>query len=359
MNLATAYRKIPVPLSSITTAMRRGTVVMPAPVIARSLPPSLTTKSSAARSVTGTPDLSRTLTYTVRVRPSRTSGCWGTPRAANTVTDRRAPETTNAVNRPIFPPTCARFAPLILPLRGGEALAVLVDGKWWRFVGHEIFELSAEFLFAQLGGGTQTCHFLRIVKVIAPQTDHVAACDRVARRGDIHHPHFRAARLSVDHLGKRNRYEVAALHGDHRGVAAGHEVLRRAIAEVARVLHIERDRIGAAQLVTDVLLGNRRRDPERTQPLGDFGLQNVAQVHFGETHVPVGVALHVFEIREIAFGNVERHPFCDHRHAVAAAFSQPLDDARGQRVDDLFESNRRREFLSDQRNRCPRRFADA
>ena len=78
---------------------------------------------------------------------------------------------------------------------------------------------------------------------------------------------FGRAGRRVDHLGERDRDEVAALHRDHRAVAAGEQVLRGAVAEVARVLHVERDRIGAAQLVADVLRGDRRLDLELLQPL--------------------------------------------------------------------------------------------
>ncbi len=78
------------------------------------------------------------------------------------------------------------------------------------------------------------------------------------------------------------------------------EVFRRAVAEVARVFHVERNRIGAAQLVADVLLRDRRLDPEPAQPLADLRLQHVAEVHFGQPDVAVGVAFHVLEIREIA-----------------------------------------------------------
>ena len=56
--------------------------------------------------------------------------------------------------------------------------------------------------------------------------------------------------------------EVAALHRDHRRVAAREQELGRAVAEVARVLHVERDRVGAAQLVADVLGDDRRLDAQ-------------------------------------------------------------------------------------------------
>ena len=115
----------------------------------------------------------------------------------------------------------------------------------------------------RLDGRRQLRQLVRILEVVAPQPDHVAARDGVARRADVDQAHARPAGLAVDHLANGNRHEVAALHRDHRGVAAGEQVLRGAVAEVARVLHVERNRIGAAQLVADVLRGDRRLDAER------------------------------------------------------------------------------------------------
>ena len=59
--------------------------------------------------------------------------------------------------------------------------------------------------------------------------------------------------------GERHRHEVPGLHRHHRGVAALEQVLGRAVAEVARVLHVVGDRVGAAQLVADVLGDDRAR----------------------------------------------------------------------------------------------------
>jgi hypothetical protein len=59
--------------------------------------------------------------------------------------------------------------------------------------------------------------------------------------------------VSIEHLRERDGDEVTALERHHGRVAAGEEILLRTVAEVARVLHVERDRIRAAELVPDVL----------------------------------------------------------------------------------------------------------
>ena len=99
---------------------------------------------------------------------------------------------------------------------------------------------------------------LRVLEIVAAQPDHVAPRDRVAGGRDVDQADLGAAGLRVGQLGEGDRDEVAALQRDHRPAAAGEHVLRGAIAEVPRVLHVHRDRIGAAQLVADVLRGDRR-----------------------------------------------------------------------------------------------------
>ena len=140
--------------------------------------------------------------------------------------------------------------------------------------------------------------------------------------------------LAVDHLAERNRHEVAALHRDHRGVAAAEEVLGGAVAQVAGVFHVHRHRIGAAQLVADVLRRNRRLDAELAEPRLHFGLQDLADVDFGESDVAVRVALDVVQLGEILGIEIEHEPFGNDRDAVAAAVAQTLEDGADERVDD-------------------------
>ena len=111
---------------------------------------------------------------------------------------------------------------------------------------------------------------------------------------------------------------------DHGGIAARQQVLRGAVAQIARVLHVERDRIGAPQLIADILRGDRRLDAEVAQPLLHLGLENLAEVDLGEPEVAVGVALHLGESLEIAERDVEDQAFGDDRDAVPASFASRL-----------------------------------
>jgi len=60
----------------------------------------------------------------------------------------------------------------------------------------------------------------------------------------------------------------------------------RTVAQVARVLHVHRDRIGAAQLVADVLRRDRRLEPELLEALSAPPLEDLADVHLGGSDVP-------------------------------------------------------------------------
>ena len=79
----------------------------------------------------------------------------------------------------------------------------------------------------------------------------------------------------------------------------GQQVLGGAVAEIARVLHVVRNRIGAAQLVADVLGHDGRLDAELPQPLRHLGLQDLADVDLVDADVAVGVALDVVELRQV------------------------------------------------------------
>src|SRR5262245_590417 len=109
----------------------------------------------------------------------------------------------------------------ILPLRGGQPFAMFVDGEWWWFVRDEVFELLAELLLAEVCRLREQRDFFRILQVVAPQPDHVAAGNRVSGRADVDHPDLGSSRLSIDHFGEWNGNEMTALHGNHRRGAAG------------------------------------------------------------------------------------------------------------------------------------------
>ena len=92
---------------------------------------------------------------------------------------------------------------------------------------------------------------------------------------------------------------MASLDRDHRRVAAGQQILRGAIAKVARVLHVKRNRIGAAQLVADVLRHGGHLDPERSQACRDLRLEDLADIHFGDAEVAVSVVFDLVKPAEL------------------------------------------------------------
>ena len=144
--------------------------------------------------------------------------------------------------------------------------------------------------------------------------------------------------MRVHHLREGNRLEAAVLDRDQRRVAALDDVPRGAVAEVARVLHVEGDRVGAAQLVADVLGDDRGLDVELGEALRHRGLQDVAEVDLGDADVTVRVALDAGELRrDRPRAEHLDEPFGEHRDAVGAAVGEALDDRADERVDDRLE----------------------
>ena len=117
------------------------------------------------------------------------------------------------------------------------------------------------------------------------------------------------------------------------------QILGGAVAEVAAVLHVVGNRVGAAQLVADVVRDERHLDAETREPGLDLALQQIAEVDLGETDVAVLVVLDVLEAAR-ASGRVEkeRQSLGEHGDAVMAAPAQTLDDGAGQNVDQGGES---------------------
>ena len=201
---------------------------------------------------------------------------------------------------------------------------------------------------------------VRVLEVVLAEPDHVAARDRVARRVDVDHPHLRPPRLRVEHLLERDRDEVPSLHRDHRPRAAREDVLRRAVAEVPRVLEVEGDRVGAAELVADVLVRDGRLHAELLELLLDGRLQDLADVHVGDPEVPVGVALGLREPLELLGVELEDEPFGDDRDAVPAPVAEALEDRPDEGVDDRAEADLLSlELLGHERERRARGLADA
>ncbi len=195
------------------------------------------------------------------------------------------------------------------------------------------------------------------VEVVAAYPQHVATGDRVARRVQIDDPHLRTARLGVEHFVERHRHELARLHRDHHAGSAREQVLRRAVAEVARVLHVDGDRIRAAQFVAHVLRDDRRLQVELVESLLHPLLEDVADVDLGDAQVAVGIVFDVGELCELVGIEAEHDTLGDHGDAVATTGAQPLDDGADQCVDDLRQAEVLAELLGDQCERGSGRLA--
>ena len=132
-------------------------------------------------------------------------------------------------------------------------------------------------------GGGELRELVRIVEVVAAQADHVAARDRVARRvrcrpGGRACGRSRGSSICANGIGTKWPPCIETI----ARVAAVEQVLRRAVAEVARVLHVVRDRIGAAQLVADVLGDDRRLAAELLAAAPAPRLEDLADVDLGD-----------------------------------------------------------------------------
>jgi hypothetical protein len=239
-----------------------------------------------------------------------------------------------------------------------RALTVPVQDERRRFEVEEICKVLAELVHADRRRRGEFRHLGRIGEIIPPQANHVPSRDGIPRRRDVDEKHARAAGLGVQQLLEWNRHEVTAVNRDHRGVAAVDQVLGRAVAEVPRVFHVERNRVRAAQLVADVLGGDRGLDGVRTQPRHHLRFEDLAEIHFGDPQIPVVVAFHFGQPGQVLGGDAQHEPFGENRHTVAPPVAQTFHDRADQRVDHRAQANRRRRLLRDQRERGARRLPD-
>src|SRR5215472_5435472 len=155
---------------------------------------------------------------------------------------------------------------------------MLVDRQRRRLAGDQIFELTTKLVRREACRRRKSCQLSWIVEIVSAQPNHVAPRNRVARRGDVDHPNACSAGLTIDYLIERHRYEMTTLHRDDRRVTACQQVFGRAVSEIAGVLHVVWDRIGASQLVSDVLGHDRRLESERSEPACYLRLENLADV---------------------------------------------------------------------------------
>src|SRR5690606_14304954 len=168
------------------------------------------------------------------------------------------------------------------------------------------------------------------------------------------------ARLWIDHVIEVFRLEHAILNGHHRAGAAFEQVLGGAVAQVARVLHVEGDRIGAAQLVTDVFVHDGGLDTERGEALAHLLLHQLSEVDLRQANVVVLVPLDIGVLFELLLVEVFHEPFGEHGDAVGAAVAQALDHGARHDVHDLAElDGRAAELLGDDGDGGARSLADA
>ena len=145
------------------------------------------------------------------------------------------------------------------------------------------------------------------------------------------------ARVTINERVERDRHEMPALHRDHGGVAALEQVLGRAVAEVARVLHIVRDRDRRSAARSRCSWPRSCLDAELVETLLHLRLEDLADVDLGDPHVAVRVALRRLRAARDRCGPRRARALGDDGHAVAPAVAEALDDRADQRVDDRLE----------------------
>jgi hypothetical protein len=148
-------------------------------------------------------------------------------------------------------------------IRAGAARGVLQAGPKSSGGGSysmRYVELLAKALQRDAGGGGELGQLVRILEVVAPQRDHVAPRDRVARRADVDEPDLRPAGLAIDHVANGIGHEVppcieimAAFPA--RGGTSPRSSRGRACTPCRTGW------VGAAELVADVLGDDRRLEP--------------------------------------------------------------------------------------------------
>ena len=202
------------------------------------------------------------------------------------------------------------------------------DGRG-RFVANQVFELRPEVLQRHAAGRGQLGQLVRIVEVVALQPDHVAARDGVARPSGCS-PGARARVRSPDRAAGRTESARTGPPASRSWPRCRpqQDVLGRAVAEVARVLHVEaesdrrtaaRSRCSWSTIV--VLMSNS------LSRLHDLRLQDLADVDLGDPQVAVGVTLDVLERASGPSGSrSSTRPSAITATPSPAAVAQALDD---------------------------------
>lgn len=107
-------------------------------------------------------------------------------------------------------------------------------------------EPAAKCLRRQTGDGGVAAGRHRILDVLNGQPNHVLARNLIRLRRDIHHPYSRPSAGGIHHLIERDRREPSMLNRHHSRRASIEKKLRRAIAEISGVFHVEGNRVGTA-----------------------------------------------------------------------------------------------------------------
>jgi hypothetical protein len=185
-------------------------------------------------------------------------------------------------------------------------------------------------------------------EVLGVEADHVGPGHPEAFAAGVDQPHLGLAGGRLAQVVERDRHHPAALDADHRPAAPFDQEADRALPQVAAVLRVERNGIGAAQLVADVLVGDGDVEAALGEPALDFGLHLASEVDLGEADVPVVVPLDVGEAGQLARIELVDHALGEDGDAEVAAHRPPLDDRALDDVADLGEGHDvLRELLGD------------
>ena len=178
----------------------------------------------------------------------------------------------------------------------------------------------------------------RVLKILAFQPDHVGAGAFVGFAVHVDLAVLHAAGLRIEHFVERQRVHFAVHEADDGAVFFGfgrEQELDGGITEVARVFGVERDRVGAAEFVAEVLVNEGHFDAEFFEALAQKLLHQAAEFDFAETQMAVLVADNLAETFELAFRQRLDQTLFAHRfdeafgeddNAVLRTFGAALDD---------------------------------
>ena len=178
-------------------------------------------------------------------------------------------------------------------------------------------------------------------KVVRVEPDHVRLGDAKALARRVHETHFGLAGVGFAQVVEGNGHQLAALDAHHGARAAALQEADGAVSEVAAVFGVERNRVGAAQLVPDVLVRERDLQAALAQPALDLGLHLSREIHFGEANVAVLVTLDVLQLGELGRVETIDQPLGEHGDAEMPVHRPALDDGALHDVADGGEGDQR------------------